>query len=287
MLKAARRPAGWRAPGPPPAGGEVVLGPHERLAYLTGDWRIVQRRDGHQWSMDDLVTAHLAAASMAAPPPRFCDLGTGTGSVLMALLWRFPAAHAVAVEAQALSAALCRRSLAYNGCADRVTLLDGDLREVVPSGGRGESRPFATRFGLVTGTPPYFPAGTGTESDRVQRAPARFEHRGGVDDYTAAAARILAAGGRFVMCAAHGQGPRVAAAAAAHGLAVIARTTVVPRTGKAPLIEVHVLAWEPAPTVERSLVVRDEHGQWTPGFLGLREAMGLPPPPGRDALHRR
>lgn len=46
-----KRPAGWKAPGPPPAVAcvAVELQPNETLSYLTGDWRILQLRNGHRW----------------------------------------------------------------------------------------------------------------------------------------------------------------------------------------------------------------------------------------------
>jgi hypothetical protein len=46
------RPAGWVAPGPPPAGpqGQPDLEPaaDSDLSFLTGDWRIFQLKDGHR-----------------------------------------------------------------------------------------------------------------------------------------------------------------------------------------------------------------------------------------------
>src|SRR5688572_18306574 len=94
IVRAARRPFGWRAPGPPPAAApDPALGPRagEDLCFLAGDWRILQQVAGHRWSLDDLVTAWVAASVVAArSPARFVDLGCGIGSVLMLLAWRFP-----------------------------------------------------------------------------------------------------------------------------------------------------------------------------------------------------
>jgi tRNA1Val (adenine37-N6)-methyltransferase len=118
----------------------------------------------------------------------------------------------------------------------------------------------------------------------VQKGPCRFEHRGGVEDYTAAAARALAPQGRFALCAAYGQQERIEAAAALHDLVIVRRVDVVPRAGKAPLLVLDVLerrgaGGAAAPTLRHdSITVRDEHGQWTPAFQGVRAAMGLPPP---------
>src|SRR5262245_27407238 len=89
IVRLPRRPPGWRAPGPHPAAGDVtMLGPRagEDLCYLAGEWRILQRLDGHRWSLDDLVTAWVAADELAAEPPeRMVDLGCGIGTVLMLL----------------------------------------------------------------------------------------------------------------------------------------------------------------------------------------------------------
>jgi tRNA1(Val) A37 N6-methylase TrmN6 len=277
IIRTARRPPGWVAPGPAPAGdqgrADLAPGPDEDLCFLVGDWRIFQRVDGHRWSMDDLVTAYLASVSVPAPPARTLDIGCGLGSVLMSVAWKFPAARCVGIEAQPVSAALARRSLAYNGAADRVEVRLGDLRDpaLLPEG---------AVFDLVTGTPPYFPRGTGVESELVQKGPCRFEHRGGVEAYCAAAARALAPAGRFVLCAAHGQGERIAAAARAEGLAIERIVDVVPRTGKPPLLVLHVMRRGPvsAPAPRDTVTVRDASGQWTAAFSPIRAAMGLPPP---------
>jgi tRNA1(Val) A37 N6-methylase TrmN6 len=270
IVRAPRRPSGWRAPGPCPPGAPA-LGPRagEDLCYLAGDWRILQRLDGHRWSLDDLVTAWYAARAAAERPPRHVlDLGCGIGTVLLLLAWRFPDARGVGVEAQEVSVDLARRSLAWNGAAGRCTVDLGDLRDV----------PGHAAFDLVTGTPPYLPPGTATPSVRVQRGPCHLEYRGGIEEYCAAAARALAPHGRFVVC--HSIPARVERAAAAVGLALVRRRDVVPRTGKRPLFAVHVLERRGeagSPVVEPPLVVRDAGGVRTAEFRALRAEMGMPP----------
>lgn len=270
IVREARRPDGWVAPGPAPAGpgDDPTLwpGPSEDLCYLLGDWRIFQRVDGHRWSLDDLVTAAVAADGPA--PGRALDLGCGIGSVLMMTAWAFPSAELVGVEAQAISAALARRSIRYNGCADRVRVVDGDFRET----------PLDGPFDLVTGTPPYFAPGTHTVSAAVQRGPCRHELRGGVADYVARAAEVLAENGRFVFCVACRQRVDVFDAVAAHGLTVTDWIEVIPRSGKPGLIDVFEARWQgPKPSTPRTLEVRGVDGQWTAAFGRLRARMGLPP----------
>ena len=278
VVRRARRPVGWSAPGPPPGGatedGRLGPCPGEDLCYLAGDWRILQRLDGQRWSLDDLVTAWCAAEeTLAAPPTSLLDLGCGIGAVLMLLAWRLPRARAVGIEAEAVSVDLARRSLAWNGAADRSAVVHGDLRDpaVLPPG---------AAFDLVTGTPPYLRPGTATPSRRTQRGPAHLELRGGIEAYCLAAARWLAPGGRFVTCAATAQLRRVFEAATAAGLHVTRRLEVIPRAGKAALFSVHVMRpgrSTSSPALDPPLVVRDAAGQRTPAFRALRERMGMPP----------
>ena len=275
--RASRRPPGWSAPGPRPAGAagrpELAPAPGEDLCHLAGDWRILQRLDGHRWSLDDLVTAWFAAAVYdGRSPTHLLDLGCGIGAVLMLLAWRFPAARGRGIEAQAVSVALARRSLAWNGIADRCEVRPGDLRDpalIAPAA-----------HDLVTATPPYLRPGTAHVSRRVQWAGCHFELRGGLEDYCTAAARSLAPGGTFVTCAAAADATRLERAGAAVGMRVTARMAVVPRDGKEALFTVHALrpADAAAGTVEHPpLVVRDRDGRRTLAFVALRRDMGMPP----------
>jgi tRNA1(Val) A37 N6-methylase TrmN6 len=176
------------------------------------------------------------------------------------------------VEVQAISAAMARRSLAWNGAADRVEVRDGDFRDSALLAGQG-------LFDLVTGTPPYFPIGTGPQSEATQRAPCRFEHHGGVEAYCEAAARVLAPGAPLVACEAWIQRERVEPAGRAAGLALHYWREVIPREGKTPLFVVFAMtAAAQAGTVVSppALVVRDGQGRRTLEFAAVREAMGMP-----------
>ncbi|MBI5487769.1 MAG: methyltransferase [Deltaproteobacteria bacterium] len=301
IIRPARRPEGWVAPGPAPRTPadrpEVWPREGEDLCYLAGDWRILQRVDGHRWSLDDLVTAWWAVRCLGASgglqraagvtteprpkgrgserggPPTVVDLGCGIGTVLLLLAWRLPSARIDGVEAQGVSVDLARRSILFNGIEGRCTVREGDFRDPASRAGLGPAD-------LVTGTPPYLPRGSGTESSRPQFGPCHFEHRGGVEDYLRAASELLGDGAVFVGCAAARQRTRVEAAAMGGGLAMESWLEVVPRDGKAPLFAVFSLrhgGGAPSPPVPPPLVVRDRSGCWTPEFAILREEMGLPP----------
>lgn len=272
IIRPARRPPGWQAPGPAPAGprGRPELEPatDEDLSYLSGDWRLFQKLRGHRWSLDDLVTAWIATRGVDPTQPlRVLDLGCGLGSVLMMVAWQLPLSDVTGIEAQADRAAMGRRSIAYNGVEQRCRIIDGDLRDDTIEG----------PFDLITGTPPYFPIGTGTESKKTHAAPARFEHRGGVEDYLAVAARRIAPAGRIAVCTSALERERVAAAVRALGLRHAEHWAVVPRAGKQALVDVDVMQPDgTTPTAQHELVVRDRSGQWTPDFQRVRADLGMP-----------
>jgi len=237
---------------------------------IAGDWRITQRRRGHRYSLDDVATAWEAARARPSAA-RHADLGCGIGSVLLMVGYKVRPAFAAAIEAQEISHALAAKNLARNGYDAH--LVRGDLRrEDLLDALGGE------RFDLVTGTPPYLPPGRGSPSTDDQRTYARLEMRGGVEAYLAAAAEVLAPGGRFVVCCGAQTPERALEGGREAGLFPVRRRDVVPRAGKkGPLFTVWTFAREEAPLVEEPpLVARDEGGARTEASHDLRRFFDLP-----------
>ena len=203
------------------------------------------------------------------------DLGTGIASVALMVGWQLPDARVTGIEVQPISAALARRSVAYNGAEGRFRIVDGDVRD--PS--RLEE---GQAFDLVTGSPPYLPRGTGLESGRPQRAPARFDHHGGAADYARAAARWMRPGGLFALVYAAYRPDDVPAAADGAGLIIRSRRLVIPKQGKEPLLELFALSHpgsDPGLTPEEPpLTVRGPDDRWTEEYQALRTTMGFPSP---------
>ena len=241
---------------------------------VAGSWRLVQRVRGHRYSLDDVATAWEAARERPEAR-RVLDLGTGIGSVAIMLAYRLPQASLVGIEAQEVSFGLAETNVARNGLSSRIELVHGDLRrcdlrERAPGG-----------FDLVTGTPPYFDPRAASPSTDAQRAYARLELRGGIEDYLRAGARALGAGGRLVVCGDARRPERVLDTALDAGLAPLARRDIVPRQGKGALFTIWVLGSPSAavePLEEREpLVARDAAGRRTEAADELRRFFGLTP----------
>ena len=233
---------------------------------LTADYRIYQRRRGHRYSIDDVVTAFEACRVATAGP--ILDLGTGVGSVALMLAWRFADAHVCGVEAQGVSYELACRNVRRNRVGDRVRIIHGDIRD------RG--RDLGGPFELVTGTPPYFPPGTATPSPDVQRAFARMEYRGGIEAYLQAASSTVSSTGRVVVCCAHAALPRLYSSSSAVGLRLLRLVHVSPRVGRGPLFSVCTFRRGASAAVEETTwCARDANGARTPEYRLARRAFGL------------
>ena len=126
----------------------------------------------------------LGAFSSVKPGWRVCDLGTGSGVLLLLLARRAENLRLTGVERDLLSARTARNNLEANGLAGEIVA--GDLRAVpLPAGG----------FDLAVSNPPYFPVGSGRSG-----GPARSEEHCTLDELCSAAGRLVKNGGRFALC---------------------------------------------------------------------------------------
>ena len=254
----------------------LALGEPVTCDSLTRDFVMFQRRRGHRHSTDDLLTAWYGVTHLPpARPPRLLDLGSGIGSIGLAVLWFArqvdAGARLTAIEAQELSYRFLVENVAANGVGGETRTIHGDLRDT-------SLLDESARFDLVTGSPPYFDVKAGIVSADSQRAHARFELRCDVRDYAKAAARHLAPGGRFVLCFPTVQKRRAEQACESAGLARVEVCDVIPKEGAPPLFTLfaYARAEDGVPATFRpAFVVRDREGVHTPALKDAQACFGL------------
>lgn len=234
-------------------------------------WLIAQRKAGHRHSVDDVLTAWYALRKSPRVDEHL-DLGTGIGTVGLLTLWGMgEVARLTCVEAQDISYRLLRSNVACNRLLERVDARRGDLRELA----------LGRKFQLVTGSPPYFPEGSGVMPQDSQKAHARFELRGDVGDYAKAAVSHLADGGWFVLCFPTPQIRRALDGIALAGLRVASLRDVVPRETLPPLFTLiacrHAEEFSEETELEEPFVVRWKDGALTEEMLAVRRGFGFLP----------
>ncbi|MFO0593678.1 MAG: methyltransferase [Myxococcaceae bacterium] len=272
---------GYVLPGPEVPGLPEAEHPADTsLDALAGHFRIFQLKKGHRFSTDDLLVAWYGT-TCAPAPARVLDLGSGIGSVAMTAAWRLPGSRFVTVEAQDISLALAKKSLAYNGLSERFDVREGDFRD--PGVLRDDEV-----FDLVLGSPPYFPLEDGVLGDHPQKIACRFEVRGDISHYAATAAKHLAPGGMFACVfpvqPAH-QLERVWAAASTAGLSIVRRRDVVLKEGEPPLLGLFAMvtsahlpeAFRAQTFIEPPLVIRTASGAVSVEYSALKLSFGFPP----------
>jgi tRNA1Val (adenine37-N6)-methyltransferase len=154
-----------------------------------GGLRIIQKKDGYRFSLDPVL---LCAFARIESGETVCDLGTGSGVIPLLLARRVSAGCITGIEVQPELADRARRSVALNGLEERVTILACDLRRIREILAAESCR-------VVFANPPYRPPGSGRLSPRSERALARHEVHGDLDDFVGCAAWLLPTGGRFYL----------------------------------------------------------------------------------------
>jgi SAM-dependent methyltransferase len=180
---------------------------------------------------------------------RYADIGCGVGSTLLLVANALkPSLYSVGIEAQVQSVNLLRRSLKeLPDTAPLIYGIHGDVRDFLKSSTPYlyEDSYFSNKMSnnfnadiaskirnscdLVTSNPPYSPLKSGILCKDAQRRAARFEFRGGIEEFTLSAKELLSPSGRFVFAFWHRDvlKDRPDRAVAAAGLVIQRRLDVI------------------------------------------------------------
>jgi release factor glutamine methyltransferase len=193
---------------------------HEPIAYITGTrafWTIelqvgpgvlIPRPDSE--TLIEAAVAHFAGR----PPATILDLGTGPGTLLLAALAEWPAAHGVGIDASEPALDYARRNADALGMADRAHFRLGNW-----------AAGLNTQFDLILANPPYIGTAEPLPRDVGEHEPAAALYAGadGLDDYRRLVPQLrprLAPGGAAIIEIGFTQAAPVTALLDAEGFAV-------------------------------------------------------------------
>lgn len=169
---------------------DIELRPGERIDDLQRcGYGIIQNKDGFCFGMDAVL---LSGFARVKPGEEVLDLGTGTGIIPILLEAKTEGSHFTGLEIQKISADMARRSVQLNDLTEKVSIVEGDIKEAVSVFGRAS-------FDVVTSNPPYMTGNHGLTNPELPKAIARHEVLCTLEDVVGQAAALLKENGRFYM----------------------------------------------------------------------------------------
>ncbi len=157
--------------------------------FFNGGLRIRQPTDGYRFSMDAVI---LARRTLPQPSDRILDLGTGCGIIPLIIAFLHKTGPIFGVEIQEGLAELARQNVSDNELAERIAILNRDIRTLGPKITGGP-------FDIVVCNPPHYDAASGRINPNSGRAIARHEIAMTLEDLTGIAARMLKQTGRLII----------------------------------------------------------------------------------------
>ncbi len=152
-----------------------------------GDLRLLQSKSGYRYSLDPILLARFIKPRRWE---RVVDLGTGSGVLPLVLARITQARELIGIELQDSMAERALRNVKLNDLQGRVQICHGDIRSI-------EDLLTAGIADLVVSNPPYRGVGSGRVAPGDERAAARHEMAGGLQDFVCAARWLLKYGGVF------------------------------------------------------------------------------------------
>ena len=159
----------------------------ETMDYLfQGFLKVLQKEKGYRFSVDSLLLAHFVTLKRG---DGVVELGAGSGVIAMILALRFAEVIIAEVEIQRELADIAGRNIELNGLQDRIRVYPGDVKGI-------EELFDPQSFDVAVFNPPYRRLNSGRINPDLQKAVARHEIRGTIDDFLVSARYLLKDSGR-------------------------------------------------------------------------------------------
>ena len=231
----------------------IELKEGERLDDLhRNGFQIIQNKEKFCFGMDAVLLPGFAKVKEGE---KVLDIGTGTGIIPILLAAKTPGQHFTGLEIQPESADMARRSVALNHLEEKISIVEGDVREA-------DQLFSAASFDVITSNPPYMTGSHGLVNPDMPKAIARHEICCTLEDLVSQTEKLLRPGGRFFMVHRPFRLAEIMTVLTAHHLEPKRMRLVYPFVDKEPnmvLLEC-IRGGKPRITVEKPLIVYKEPG---------------------------
>lgn len=234
----------------------IELKEGERLDDLhRNGFQIIQNKEKFCFGMDAVLLSGFAKVKEGE---KVLDIGTGTGIIPILLAAKTPGQHFTGLEIQPESADMARRSVALNHLEEKISIVEGDVREA-------DQLFSAASFDVITSNPPYMTGSHGLVNPDMPKAIARHEICCTLEDLVSQTEKLLRPGGRFFMVHRPFRLAEIMTVLTAHHLEPKRMRLVYPYVDREPnmvLIE-GLLGGNSRITVEKPLIVYEKPGVYT------------------------
>ncbi len=172
---------------------KVFVHPFERIDDLQtpNGYRLIQNPEWFCFGVDAVLLADFAAKTIK-PNARILDMCTGNGIVPILLSEKTQNTEISGIEIQSPVAEMAMRSVKLNSLSDRISIIDGDLKNAASLFGK-------TIFDSVTCNPPYKEALGGLKNKSDALTIARHETLCTLRDIIKNAADVLKPYGKLYL----------------------------------------------------------------------------------------
>lgn len=225
---------------------------------------IIQDPKRFCFGMDGVL---LAAFAQAPRGGEALDLGTGTGVIPLLMSARTSCRHLTGLEIQKESADMAARSVAMNRLEEKITIVEGDIREA-------DHIFTPASFDVITSNPPYMINQHGLRNKDSSMLIARHEVLCTFEDLVRVTQRLLKPGGHFFLVHRPFRLAEILVSLCGHHLEPKRMRLVYPFIDREPnmaLIDC-VRGGRPRLTVEKPLIVYEQPGVYTQEVRDIYES---------------
>ncbi len=163
---------------------------HERIDDLQlNGLQLIQDPSLFCFGMDAVLLASYAKIKKGT---KVIDLGTGNGIIPVLLCGKYHPSQVIGIELQKQNASLAKRNVILNNLEEQINIIQGDIRDI-----EGLLQPQIAQ--VVICNPPYKKAKSGIINEQVEKAIAKHELNGTLEDFIKAAAYTLQDKGQLHM----------------------------------------------------------------------------------------